>query len=69
MKPLNLSPETVAKSISVPVVEIENILRGERIPVDLAPSLSKYFDVDEDYFIRLQHIIDARNSKIGRIAS
>ena len=26
-------------------------------------------DVDEDYFVRLQHIIDARNSKIGKIAS
>lgn len=69
MKPLNLSPETVAKSISVPVVEIENILKGNRIPADLSPVLSKYFDVDEDYFVRLQHIIDARNSKIGKIAS
>ena len=69
MQPRNLSPEAVAKSISVPITTIEDILRGNRIPADLSTVLSKFFDVDEDYFVRLQHILDARNSKIGKIAS
>ena len=64
MDPLHLTIETVAHAVQMPKVALEGILNGTvRITEDTSPALCKYFCVENDYFLRLQHIIDVRSQK------
>lgn len=64
MKPLHISTFQLAKAIAVPEAEVQAVLDGKKkVDADLSIRLGKYFGMSEDFFVRLQDDIDARNAK------
>lgn len=63
MEPLNLSAYALAKAIQVPTSRIQEILQDKRrISIDTSIRLGKYFNLADDYFIRLQTDADIRQA-------
>ena len=61
MKPNHISAYFLAKSISVPVSRIQDILHNRRaVSLDTSIRLGKFFNVSERYFLNLQLDIDSR---------
>jgi len=59
MQPLNLTPEQLAKRISVPVQRINEIINNqETITADLAFRLSRLFGTSVEYWSNMQLKID-----------
>ena len=65
MIPFGISTYRLAKDIHVPVSRIQDILKDRRkITADTSLRLSKYFGIDEKYFLNMQNDIELRNKKI-----
>lgn len=66
MKPLGLSAYKLAKDINVPVSRIQDLLHDRRrMTADTSVRLGKYFNMSEDFFLRVQDDIDIRNAKLA----
>ena len=64
MDPLGISSRELAKNIDIPLSMIDAILSNQRkITPDISIKLGKYFNVNQDYFLNLQHDIDNRSKK------
>ncbi len=61
MRPLNLSANTLAKRIDVPVTRISEIVRGNRgVTADTALRLSRFFGTSPELWLGLQAEYDLR---------
>lgn len=72
--PMGVSQYQLAKSIGVPALRISQIVRGKRsVTADTALRLSKYFCLNDSYWLRLQARFDEQVAKqqlareLGRI--
>lgn len=64
LKPLKLSQNALANAIGVPSNRINGIVKGIRgITADTDLRLTKYFNLSEGYFLRLQAQFDLMRSK------
>ena len=64
LEPLKLSVYRVAKDIHVPQTRLSQIIAGERaITPDTALRLSKYFDLEEIFWLELQAVYDLAKQK------
>ncbi len=62
--PMNVSQYQLAKSIGVPALRISQIVRGKRaVTADTALRLSKYFGLNDSYWLRLQARFDEQVAK------
>lgn len=62
--PMGVSQYQLAKSISVPALRISQIVRGKRtVTADTALRLSKYFGLNDSYWLRLQARFDEQVAK------
>ncbi len=62
--PMSVSQYQLAKSIGVPALRISQIVRGRRsVTADTALRLSKYFGLNDSYWLRLQARFDERVAK------
>lgn len=62
--PMGLSQCQLAKSIGVPALRISQIVRGKRaVTADTALRLSKYFGLNDRYWLRLQARFDEQVAK------
>lgn len=75
LKELGLSQNQLAQAIGVPSNRIHDIIRGRRgITADTDLRLSKFFDLSEGYWLRLQNAFDLMEARrelgktIGKIA-
>lgn len=60
LEPLGLSQNVLAKEIGVPANRINDIVRGRRgISADTDLRLSRYFELSDGYWLRLQNAYDA----------
>ena len=59
LKPIDVSQSRLAKSIRVPALRISQIVRGQRaVTADTGLRLSKYFGLNDSYWLRLQARFD-----------
>ena len=64
LEPLKLSVYRVAKDIHVPQTRLSQIIAGERaITPDTALRLSKYFGLEEIFWLELQAVYDLAKQK------
>lgn len=64
LKPMGLSQYHLAKSIDVPALRISQIVRGQRaVTADTALRLSKYFGLNDGYWLNLQARYDEQIAK------
>ena len=62
--PMAVSQYQLAKSIGVPALRISQIVRGKRsVTADTALRLSKYFGLNDSYWLRLQARFDEQVAK------
>ena len=62
--PMSVSQYQLAKSIGVPALRISQIVRGKRaVTADTALRLSKYFGLNDSYWLRLQARFDEQVAK------
>ena len=62
--PMSLSQYQLAKSIGVPALRISQIVRGKRsVTADTALRLSRYFGLNDSYWLRLQARFDEQVAK------
>jgi addiction module HigA family antidote len=62
--PMGISQYQLAKSIAVPALRISQIVRGKRsVTADTALRLSKYFGLNDGYWLRLQARFDEQVAK------
>ena len=55
LEPMSVSQYQLAKSIGVPALRISQIVRGKRaVTADTALRLSRYFGLNDSYWLRLQ---------------
>lgn len=73
--PLELSQSELSKAIGVPANRISELVRGRRgVTADTDLRLSRYFDLSEGYWLRLQNAFDMMEARrkdgpsIARIA-
>ncbi len=76
LKPLKLTPYTVAKACGVPRTRIERIAREELgISADTALRLGRYFGIEPEFWLNLQTRYDLEKTRaaiaraLDRIAS
>ncbi|WP_429971774.1 HigA family addiction module antitoxin [Fructilactobacillus sp. Tb1] len=63
MEPLNISAYFLAKNISVPTSQIQDLLHDRRkITADTSVRLGRFFGVYDNFFLNLQNDIDIRNA-------
>jgi len=61
---LNMSQNQLAKALDVPANRIHAIIKGTRsITADTDLRLSKFFDLSEGYWLRLQNLYDLMEAK------
>ena len=64
LKPMDISRHHLAKSIGVPALRISQIVRGQRaVTADTGLRLSKYFGLNDSYWLRLQARFDEQVAK------
>ena len=64
LKPMELSQYQLAKAIGVPALRISQIVRGQRaVTADTGLRLSKYFGLNDSYWLRLQARFDEQVAK------
>ena len=64
LKPMELSQYQLAKSIGVPALRISQIVRGRRaVTADSGLWFSKYFGLNDSYWLRLQARFDEQVAK------
>ena len=62
--PMSVSQYQLAKSIGVPALRISQIVRGKRaVTADTALRLSRYFGLNDSYWLRLQARFDEQVAK------
>ena len=62
--PIGVSKYQLAKSIGVPALRISQIVRSKRsVTADTALRLSKYFGLNDSYWLRLQARFDEQVAK------
>lgn len=62
--PMSVPQYQLAKSIGVPALRIGQIVRGKRaVTADTALRLSKYFGLNDSYWLRLQARFDEQVAK------
>jgi addiction module HigA family antidote len=69
IKPLGLSQYRVAKDIGVPVLRINQIVRGQRsITADTALRLARYFGTSANVWLRMQarYDLEVAEAKIAK---
>ncbi|NEO83030.1 MAG: HigA family addiction module antidote protein [Spirulina sp. SIO3F2] len=55
LRPLNLSPEDLAKSLYIPLDQLEALLKQQQsLTPALALRLAKYFEMSADFWLNLQ---------------
>lgn len=64
MKPLGLTVYRLSKDIGVPQTRLSQIIAGKRaISVDTALRLSKYFSLDDNFWLEIQMAYDLKKQK------
>lgn len=64
LEPLGLSQNALAKAIGVPANRIHQIVKGTRsITADTDLRLTKFFELSEGFFLRLQEDYETRTTK------
>lgn len=64
LSPMGISQYQLAKSIGVPALRISQIVRGQRaVTADTGLRLSKYFGLNDSYWLRLQARFDEQVAK------
>ena len=64
IKPMDISQHHLAKSIGVPALRISQIVHGQRaVTADTGLRLSKYFGLNDSYWLRLQARYDEQVAK------
>ena len=64
LEPMSVSQYQLAKSIGVPALRISQIVRGKRaVAAETALRLSKYFGLNDSYWLRLQARFDEQVAK------
>ena len=64
IKPMDISRHHLAKSIGVPALRISQIVHGQRaVTADTGLRLSKYFGLNDSYWLRLQARYDEQVAK------
>ncbi|MEM8720814.1 MAG: HigA family addiction module antitoxin [Cyanobacteria bacterium P01_G01_bin.39] len=64
LKPMNLSQYSVARSLGVPPLRINEIVHGKRaITADTALRLARFFDIEAQFWMNLQSRYDLEVTK------
>jgi len=64
LEPLGLSQNALARAIGVPANRIHQIVTGSRrVTADTDLRLTRYFELSEGYFLRLQEDYETRTTK------
>lgn len=64
LKPLGLTVYRLSKDIGVPQTRLSQIISGKRaISIDTALRLSKYFSLDETFWLEIQMAHDLKKEK------
>ena len=64
LRPMDIGRHHLAKSIGVPALRISQVVRGQRaMTADTGLRLSKYFGLNDSYWLRLQARFDEQVAK------
>ena len=67
IEPLGLTAYKVAKDIDIPQTALGEIIKGKRgISAQVGLKLSKYFEMSEEFFVKIQMQFDIDKTKIAQ---
>ncbi|MFD1126049.1 HigA family addiction module antitoxin [Lentilactobacillus raoultii] len=64
MEPLNLSVAVLSRSLHMSELKIQDLLDDRcKMTADVSAKLGRFFNISDDYFLKLQTDIDRRNGE------